>query len=46
LEVTTLLSSVLDRVPSMRLAPDANYERVRFFMMRGPVRVDVEMDRA
>jgi cytochrome P450 len=44
LEATTLLSCVLDRIPRMRLAPDATYERVRFFMMRGPTRVDVEID--
>ena len=43
LEATTLLSCVLDRVPEMRLASGATYERVRFFMMRGPVRVDVEI---
>jgi cytochrome P450 len=43
LEVTTLLASVLDHVPTMRLAPGATYDRVRFFMMRGPVRVDVEI---
>lgn len=45
LEITTLLNSVLDHVPVMRLAPEARYERVRFFMMRGPVRVDVEIGR-
>jgi cytochrome P450 len=45
LEATTLLSCVLDRIPEMRLAPGAEYERVRFFMMRGPTRVDVEMGR-
>jgi cytochrome P450 len=44
LEATTLLSSVLDRIPKMRLAPGATYDRVRFFMMRGPLHVDVEID--
>jgi cytochrome P450 len=43
LEVTTLLDAVLDHVPSMHLADDATYDRVRFFMMRGPQRVDVEL---
>jgi cytochrome P450 len=43
LEVTTLLDCVLDRVPAMRLAEGATYDRVRFFMMRGPQRVDVEI---
>lgn len=46
LEVTTLLSCVLDRVPAMRLSPGARYERVRFFMMRGPQRVDVDLVRS
>jgi hypothetical protein len=41
-----MLSCVLDRIPEMRLAPGADYERVRFFMMRGPTRVDVEIGRA
>jgi cytochrome P450 len=38
-----VLSTVLDRVPAMRLAPGFEYERVRMFMMRGPVRLDVEL---
>jgi cytochrome P450 len=39
-----VLNAVLDRIPSMRLAPGFEYERVRMFMMRGPVRLDVEFD--
>ena len=35
------LDAVLDRIPSMRLADGYRYERVQFFMMRGPTRVDV-----
>lgn len=46
MEVSTLLSSVLDHVPEMRLAPDATYERVRFYLMRGPIAVDVEIGSA
>jgi cytochrome P450 len=42
LEGAHALQAVLDRIPSMRLAPDFTYQRVRFFMMRGPVRLDVE----
>jgi cytochrome P450 len=38
-----VLDTVLDRVASMRLAPGFEYERVRMFMMRGPVRLDVEL---
>jgi len=41
LEAVSALGAVLDRIPRMELAPGADYERVRFFMMRGPVRVDV-----
>ena len=41
-----VLNAVLDRIPSMRLAPGFEYERVRMFMMRGPVRLDVEFDTA
>ena len=43
LEGTHALEAVLDRIPSMRLAPGFEYERVRFFMMRGPVRLNVEL---
>jgi cytochrome P450 len=41
-----VLNTVLDRVASMRLAPGFEYERVRMFMMRGPVRLDVELESA
>jgi cytochrome P450 len=41
LELVSALGAVLDRIPTMRLAPGFDYERVRFFMMRGPVRLDV-----
>jgi len=43
LELVCALDAVLDRIPSMRLADGFAYERVRFFMMQGPVRVDVVM---
>ena len=41
LEAVCALDAVLDRIASMELAPDWTYERVTFFMMRGPRRVDV-----
>ncbi len=41
LEAVSALEAVLDRIPHMELAPGFAYERVPFFMMRGPVRVDV-----
>lgn len=41
LEVTAALDAVVERIPSMRLAPGFEYERVRFFMMQGPTRLDV-----
>ncbi|HEX7094579.1 MAG TPA: cytochrome P450 [Acidimicrobiales bacterium] len=41
LEATCALAAVLDRISDMQLAPGFEYERVRFFMMRGPQRVDV-----
>jgi cytochrome P450 len=41
LEAVSALNAVLDRVPQMELAPGFEYRRVPFFMMRGPVRVDV-----
>jgi hypothetical protein len=41
LEATCALDAVLDRIPEMELAPGTTYQRVPFFMMRGPVRVDV-----
>jgi len=43
LEAVHMLDAVLDRIPSMRLAPGFEYQRVKFFMMRGPVRLDVEL---
>ena len=36
-----VLNAVLDRIPTMALAPDFEYQRVKMFMMRGPVRLDV-----
>ena len=44
LEGAHLLNAMLDRIPAMRLAPGFTYERVTTFMMRGPVRLDVELD--
>jgi cytochrome P450 len=41
LELSSALDAVLDRIPAMELAPGFEYERVRFFMMRGPTRLDV-----
>jgi cytochrome P450 len=41
LEAVSALNAVLDRIPHMELAPGFEYRRVPFFMMRGPVRVDV-----
>jgi cytochrome P450 len=41
LEAVSALEAVLDRVPHMELAPGFACRRVPFFMMRGPVRVDV-----
>jgi cytochrome P450 len=41
LEAVCALDAVLDAIPSMRLADGWTYERVPFFMMRGPRRVDV-----
>lgn len=42
-EARTMLDAILDRIPSMRLAPGFTYERVTFFMMRAPKRLDVVM---
>ena len=39
-----VLDAMLDRVPSMQLAPGYEYQRVKMFMMRGPVRLDVLLD--
>lgn len=41
LELTCVLDAVLDRIETMSLAPGFEYERVEFFMMRGPRRLDV-----
>ena len=41
LEAVSALNATLDRIPHMALAPGFEYRRVRFFMMRGPTRVDV-----
>jgi len=41
LEGVVALNALLDRFPLMTLAPDYRYERVEFFMMRGPTRLDV-----
>jgi cytochrome P450 len=46
LEAAHVLNVVLDRIPSMRLAPGYKYQRVKMFMMRGPVSLDVEFDTA
>lgn len=46
LEGAHVLNAVLDRIPNMWLAPDFEYHRVKMFMMRGPVRMDVEFDTA
>lgn len=43
LELACALDAVLDRIPSMRLADGFEYQRVRFFMMQGPIRLDVEL---
>lgn len=41
LELVCALDAVLDRFASMELAPGFEYNRVEFFMMRGPRRLDV-----
>jgi cytochrome P450 len=41
LEGVVALNALLDRFPVMSLAPDYAYQRVVFFMMRGPTRLDV-----
>ena len=38
LEAAHVLNAALDRIPSMRLAPGFEYQRVKMFMMRGPAR--------
>jgi cytochrome P450 len=46
LEGAHVLDAVLDRIPTMRLASGFEYQRVKMFMMRGPVALDVEFDTA
>jgi cytochrome P450 len=46
LEAHSALNAVLDRLSHMRLAPGFRYERVRFFVMKGPERLNVEFDQA
>lgn len=41
LEMASALAAVTERIPAMSLAPGFEYQRVRFFMMQGPTRVDV-----
>jgi cytochrome P450 len=41
LEGVVALNALLDRFPAMALAPGYTYQRVEFFMMRGPTRLDV-----
>lgn len=41
LEGVVALNAMLDRFPVMALAPAYAYQRVEFFMMRGPARLDV-----
>jgi cytochrome P450 len=45
LEGAHVLNAVLDRIPQMRLTEGFRYQRVTTFMMRGPVRLDIEMPR-
>ena len=44
LEATAGLNAVLDRISQMELAPGFGYQRVLFFMMRGPTRMEVVFD--
>jgi len=46
LEGAHILNAVLDRIPTMRLAPSFHYDRVRFPMMRGPLHLEVEYEPA
>jgi cytochrome P450 len=41
MEAACALNAVLDRIIHMELAPGFEYRRVRFFIMRGPERLDV-----
>jgi len=40
-ETTCALNAVLDRIPRMELVPGFRYQRVKFFIMRGPEKLDV-----
>ena len=44
LEMASALLAVTERIPAMQLAAGFEYQRVRFFMMQGPTRVDVLFD--
>lgn len=46
LEAQHTLDAVLDLVPAMELAPGFTYEKVDFFFMRGPKRLDVVFPRS
>jgi cytochrome P450 len=46
LEGAHALHAVLDHIPTMQLADDFEYERVRMFMMRGPTHLDVTFEPA
>lgn len=41
LEATCAMEALLDRIPQMRLAPEFRYERIDFFMLRGPKHLEV-----
>jgi cytochrome P450 len=41
METACALNAVLNRIASMELMPGFQYRRVKFFMMRGPERLDV-----
>jgi len=43
-ELVSSLQAMVERIGHMRLAPGFTYERVRFFMMEGPTRLDVVFD--
>jgi cytochrome P450 len=46
LEMASALLAVTERIAAMKLADGFEYQRVRFFMMQGPTRVDVLFDPA
>ena len=43
-EARILLETMVERAPTLALAPGESYERVRFFMMRGPRHLNVTVD--